>query len=546
MARRKSFKKGKRPIANTPAIQPVEKDDFASGIQAKPVTNSAPGIATFGIGQGFPNNQTPYWTAQLSKVDTQFLNLRWSLVSNLYQFLCEVYAEIGLVQTLVDVPVDDGLRGGIEISSKDLTEDQIVELLSAMDSYEDIVIAGQTAKWNRLFGGAGTIIVTDEDPSKPFNIKEIRRGSEVTYKSADLWELNYTYQNIQDTELRHTPEDSFFNYYGVLIHRSRVMIMRGVQPPSFIRPRMRGWGLSVIETLVRPLNQYLKGQDLTFEVMDEFKIDVYMMKNLANTLMQPCGSEKVHDRIQTANFLKNYNHALVLDTEDEYHQKQLSFAGLAETAKEIRLQIASEMRMPLTKIFGISAAGFNSGEDDIEVYNGMVESQVRNKIKHTIRRQAEIRCQQLFGFAPKNLEIKFKPLREMSSEQEENVKTQKFNRLKESVAVGQITPEEFRDAANRGNLFDIKLKDAPPDLDGYEDEEGIDDASTKNSITFDKKSYEADGGDAWTNPRRMAFYEDPRDLVLWQMCLDESVAAWGSEKRMFTVWLYEKKGGKFN
>ncbi len=579
-------------------IPPSNKNDFMANAQ---LVKNTLGMATFGINQGFPNNQSPPWTEQLSKTDTEFLNLRWYLVSNFYQFLCELYAEIGLVQTLVDVPVDDGLRGGIEISSKELKEEQISELLSMMDSNEDLTIAAQTAKWNRLFGGAGIIIMTDEDPSDSFNLNEITEGSTVDFRSADLWEMFFDYQNTEGfLPSQWAPDYQYFNYYGVQVHKSRVMTMRGIQPPSFIRPRMRGWGLSVCETLVRPLNQYLKGSDLSFEVMDEFKIDVYMMKNLANTLMAADGAQKVQERIQTANYLKNYQNSIVMDADDKYEQKQLSFAGLADTAKEIRLQIASEMRMPLTKIFGISAAGFNSGEDDIEVYNGMVESQVRNKIRYPTRRMVEIRCKQLFGFVPKDIEIKFQPLREMSSEQEEKIKDSKFNRLNVAASTGQISNEEYRDAANRGNLFDIKLKDTPPDVRGYEDDTVLEDGEARksdidnpgteqtgnvklkatspgsvpkggrqsdqeddkkddgrvkkdplrrrdyeNSIMFDKRSYEADGGDSRFDSRRLPFYENPKDLMLWDMCRARSIDAFGMENRKFTIWLYEKLGGKF-
>ena len=50
--------------------------------------------------------------------------------------------------------------------------------------------------------------------------------------------------------------------------------MKGLTAPSFLRPRLRGWGFSVVEKLVRSINQYIKATDLGFEVLDEFKLDV--------------------------------------------------------------------------------------------------------------------------------------------------------------------------------------------------------------------------------------------------------------------------------
>lgn len=233
--------------------------------------------------------------------------------------------------------------------------------------------------------------------------------------------------------------------------------MTGVTAPSFIRPRLRGWGFSVVEHLVRSINQYLKANNLTFEVLDEFKIDIFKIKNLTDTLLSATGNQQVSQRIKLANWQKNYQHAMIMDGEDDYLQKQLSFAGLADVMKEIRMQIASDMRMPLTKLFGISAAGFNSGEDDIENYNAMVESEVRNKSKYDILRVIEIKCQKWFGFIPTDLSIEFKPLRMLSSVDEEQVKTAKFTRLMQAKQLGEISTFEFRDACNRDKLLGIQL-----------------------------------------------------------------------------------------
>ena len=223
------------------------------------------------------------------------------------------------------------------------------------------------------------------------------------------------------------------------------------------RPRLRGWGFSVAEALVRSINQYLKATDLGFEVLDEFKLDVYRLKDLASTLGSAQGEAAVKRRMTLANWLKNYQNALVLDKEDEFDHKQLSFSGLAEAMQGIRMQVASDMRMPLTKLFGISAAGFNSGEDDIEVYNSMVESSVRNKVKYILMKVIKLKCQKLFSFVPEDLTIEFQPLREMSSEQEETVKTGIFNRVLAAKSAGEITTHEFREACNKADLLPITL-----------------------------------------------------------------------------------------
>lgn len=402
--------------------------------------------------------------SQLSQVDTLFKNNRWYLVSNLRQLLSESYVEFGIFQTVVDVPVDDAFRGGVKIKTKQLDDDQLTELENKMEREKDLETIAQAQKWNRLFGGAGVLVITNQDPKKELDIGAIKQDSRVEFRALDMWELYYSHQNTEDYSAaidgdtgESLGEQEFYDYYGKQVHKSRVLKFVGLKAPSFIRPRLRGWGFSIIESMIRSINQYLKATDLTFEVLDEFKVDVFKIHNLAATLLTQGGTEKVQQRIELANRQKNFQHAIAMDGLDDYVQKQLTFSGLSEVMDGIKKQLASDLRFPLTKLFGISSSGFSSGEDDIENYNSMVESTVRKKTKFEIIKVAEIRCQQLFGFVPDDIEIEFTPLRVLSSEQEENVKNAKFTRVLQARQAGELSSSDFKEACNRDDLLPLKL-----------------------------------------------------------------------------------------
>ncbi len=428
-----------------------------------------------GINDAILGPQANPYTPTISTQATIDKNLRWYLVSNLRQMLSQVFVEIGLVRTIVNVPIDDGLRGGVILKSKQLDEEQVSQVQARMEKEGDLITAGYAAKWARLFGGGGIMIMTGQDSTEPFDINQVSEESPLSFRDVDMWELFFAYQNTDYSAAidSHTFEGvEFYDYYGQKVHYSRVMPIRGERAPSFIRPRLRGWGLSVVESLIRSINQYIKATDLGFEVLDEFKIDVYKIKNLTNSLLTAKGEEAVRRRVQLANLQKNYQHAITMDSEDDYIQKQLSFTGLAEAMHGIRMQVAADMRMPITKLFGISATGFNSGEDDIEVYNAMIESEVRQKIKYDILKMVEIRCQQMFGLVPDDMTIEFKPLRVMSAEQEENVKTQKFNRLLAATTGGLIDAKTFAEGCNRETLLPVQIDPNQALLEQAQNEEG--------------------------------------------------------------------------
>ncbi len=506
-----------------------------------------------------------------------FSNLRGYLVSNMRSLLSQSYVEIGLIQTVCDVPVDDALRGGIELRSKQLDESQIDDLLTSLDRDNDLTTAGQSEKWSRLFGGAGIlIIVADQDPEQPLDLKSISSDTSIEFRAADLWELFFNQQSTEDfdpsTSLEHF---EFYNYYGEKIHKSRVLRVKGMPPPSFIRPRLRGWGLSAVEVLVRSINQYLKATDLTFEVLDEFKVDIYKIKNLVNTLASPAGAQKILERIQLANRQKNYQNAVTMDSEDDWDHKQLSFTGISETMAGVRMQVAADLRMPITKLFGTSAsAGIgNTDQNDMENYNSMVESQVRNKLKFNLLKICELKCQKLFGFIPDDLKLTFKPLRVLGAVEEESVKTTKFARLIQMKAAGEISTQEFRDACNKDNLLAVQLDTTEDVLNPADSEtkEIIDSQNPSKKVeekkpapvsneaevvpklsedgaydaAFDLISYEKEGGNDWITLAEMQALETPADEALWLRASEASMKYVKSESLKFKIWWYRKMGGQF-
>ena len=509
----------KRKIKNAKIPRSLPKGQIIEAVD--PFQNSygftPPGSANYAWGGGMGGTQTSFAGVgngdaiqPLSSANTLMSNLRYYLISNFRQILSQCYVEIGLVKTIIDIPVDDAIRGGVEIKSKQLDEQEIKKLSNELEYKKDFMKLAESAKWERLFGGSGIIVlVDDQDPESPLDIESITEETDLRFRSVDMWELFNTEQNVLDDgegdPLQPEEEDfEYYNLYGHKIHKTRVITMKGRPAPSFIRPRLRGWGVSEVEHLVRAINQYIKAADLTFELLDEFKIDVFKFKNLVSTFLSANGKEKVDKRVAMANERKNYQNAIVLDSEDDWDHKTINLTGIAETQQSIRKQVSSEMRIPVSKLFGSSdGSGLaNSTQDDLENYNAMIESSVRSQIKYPLMNMIQLRCQQLFGFIPDDLEIEFKPLRVLSAIDEETVKTQKFARLIQAKADGSITVQEFRSAINKGALMDIIL-DA--EIDNIEDDNN--DPHLEDVLSGANKEVEeekSDGGEPKKEEKKMS------------------------------------------
>ena len=354
------------------------------------------------------------------------------------------YMTFGVIQTVIDQPVEDAFRGGIEIDCDELDAEDIQDLQDYLERNKIIHRVKQAIKWSRLFGGSGLIINTNQDPTTELDKETIGQDSPLDFIDADRWELVLQY--ITETECP-------FNYYGQKIHKSRVIKLLGKEAPSFVRKRLQGWGMSEIERLVRSLNSYTKHGDVIFELIDEAKIDVFGIEGYNASLLSGNARAAIDSRLRDVSMGKNYHNALVIDKEDSYEQKQLTFSGMAEILKEIRIAIACEAKMPMTKLFGLSASGFSSGEDDIENYNSMVEGETRATAREILIHVLPLCFRKLFGFEPQHWTMKFKALRVLSSLDEENIKSQKHARYEADYNKGMLSAQEYAEIQKREGLL---------------------------------------------------------------------------------------------
>lgn len=381
------------------------------------------------------------------------------------------YKTFSMAQKVVDAPVDDAFRGGIEIKIPEISDaEDMAELYEAMEMGNDLETAKLVMKWDRLFGGAGLIVNTDQDPSTPLNPARLNNGR-LGFIAADRWELILSglmtagpgYDSLGVTQLE-LARDQYgyaslgrYNYYGVPLDDTRVCKVAGREAPSLIRPRLQGWGISVLEGCLREINTYIKFQNLLFELADEAKIDVYGIEQFNEQLATAQGTALIKLRIGLANWIKNYKNALVMDKEDTYEQKQIAFSGLADIMEQFRVSLCAATGIPYNKLFGASATGFGSGEDAMENYSALIDTEVRAKANPLLRAIVGLRCHQVFGFRPK-FTIEWKPLRVLTGVEEEQVKTSKQARVMALRAADQITGKEADEILHKENLLTIETE----------------------------------------------------------------------------------------
>lgn len=386
-------------------------------------------------------------TSDLNNFDSIIYNTGYNVVTIQYMALAYLYKSEGIIQAAIDMPVQDGFRGGLELISQTelMDKDDIKILGDDLDRTSFFKTFKTAMNWARLFGGAAIIIENGQNPQTPLTLQNARNRP-MNFIACHRWEL---------TSPLRFPENGFYTFYGQRIHMSRVRTLAGKEAPYPINMILQGWGMSEVEHIVQPLNIFLRTQNVVYDILKEAKVDVFRFEGFAQQLSSQRGTQQMLQRLNTSNRAKSTNNALVMDVKDEYEQKQMSWSGLAEIWKENRIGLSCNLRIPMPKLFGTSAGGNNAGEDDIENYVGMVESEVREEAKPLLYELLQYKCISLLGDSY-DLMFKFYPMRTMTAVEEEAVKTSKHARWKDDERTGDLTPQEYMQMQQKEGLIPIE------------------------------------------------------------------------------------------
>jgi phage-related protein (TIGR01555 family) len=241
--------------------------------------------------------------------------------------------------------------------------------------------------------------------------------------------------------------------------------------------------MSVIEAVIRECNSYFKEQNVIFELLDEAKVDIWKIKGFNASVLSQIARGQTSSRIQLAQMMKNFLNAVTLDKEDDYEQKQITFGGLSEIMEQLRIGLSAAIRLPESKIFGLSASGFASGEDSLEMYASIVEIQ-REKAEDVLEVIIPCCMMSLWGFIPDDWQIEWSPVRTLSAEQTEIIKNAKFARTMQMVQAGLLTPQEFMEYCQEEEIYQgesevLKGAEPIPLMGAMGDEESLKEPASK-------------------------------------------------------------------
>lgn len=335
------------------------------------------------------------------------------------------YRSDWIARKIIDIPAFDMIREGRNWQA----DDAQIEALEAEEARLQVwPKLAKAIRNERLLGGAALILGTgDADPRQPLNVEAVRKGGLKYLHVASRTEI--TEGTIdQDPASPWWGEPKMWTMTGasgrmVEFHPSRVVAFTGLEVPAIVRSSV--WGDSVLQIV----DGAVKNAGLTAtgiaQLIQEAKVDVYKIPNFLASVGDEAYRERVLTRLRLANTGKSITNALLMDAEEEYEQKTVSFANLPEVLA-LYLQIAAGAAdIPATRLLGQSPAGMSStGESDLRNYYDRLAGEQEVIIRPRLARLDDVLIPSALGSRPPEVHFAFAPLWQLSETERSTIRKQ--------------------------------------------------------------------------------------------------------------------------
>lgn len=321
----------------------------------------------------------------------------------------------------------------------------------------------------RLYGRAYLYFDLGDDPEKP--------PQSTIKKGAIRFLTVLTHHQLTADLLDQDPLSPTFGrpvYYTVVggnrnarVHPSRVVELIGnARPEADVTNNLPPD--SVLTALLQAVKQFDGTAANVASLVFEAKIDVIKVKGLMGIAGDPLQEAKLLQRYALAAAAKSNNGMLLLDYDsEEYDQKSFTFAALADLMDRFAQNSSGAADIPMTRLFGRSAAGMNStGEGDLRNYYDRVGADQSLVLQPALADFDEVLIQSALGTRPPEIHYVWNTLWKQTDTERSSLGTAAAAMVKSLKDTGLIPDEVLASSA----VALLTQDGALPGLEGaYED-----------------------------------------------------------------------------
>lgn len=400
--------------------------------------------AQVGIGT---NNQMSYSGYALNALTRNRTELEW------------MYRGSSIAALAIDLPAEDMCRAGLTVEglNPDI-HDEIQEAIVELQIWNSIQ---SCIKWSRLYGGAaGYIMIDGQDPITPLNMDTVGKDQFKGIMPLDRWQLQPDLSQVI-TDLG--PDFGLPKYYNVVatmdlgntmvtVHHSRIIRFLGIELPYNQAIAELKWGESILERLFDKLISFDSVSQGAAQLVYKAHIRVLKIEGYREII---AGPEEVRqgliEMIAHMRLTQSNESMAVIDGTDTFETFAYNFSGLDALLDKFGEQIAGDLQIPITRLFGASPGGMNAtGDSDLATYYDGLSKQQESKLRVPFQKVINLIHRSLYGTAlPKGTRIRFNSLYQLSEKETAELAEKNISSIIDAVTSGIITADEARLELNR-------------------------------------------------------------------------------------------------
>lgn len=318
------------------------------------------------------------------------------------------YQSNWLARAIVDIPAEDACREWRTIKSDD------ADVIRAEEDRLMVPMQVQEAmSWGRLYGGAGILMITGQDLTKPLDVNRIRKGSLQRIIPFDRFDMQAMTLNTWNVLAPNYLLPEFYTIStanGQEIHWSHFARFNGARLPRRQMAVTQGWGDSELRKCLADIMDTVASKDGIAEMMQEANIDVIKREGLNEELASDQDAA-ITDRYALFGQMKSLVHLALLDGDESLERMTLNLGGVADVLKVMMTWISGAADIPVTRLFGQAAQGMNAtGEGDLKNYYNSIRSKQLVQLDPGMRVLDEVLVRSALGYFPDNYNYIWNPL----------------------------------------------------------------------------------------------------------------------------------------
>jgi phage-related protein, HI1409 family len=334
---------------------------------------------------------------------------RFTITSmNDYLEMEAAYYDNWIAAAVIDNPVEDATREWRTFSGK-----YAADIQSAEKRYEVMERTQDAFTWAGVYGGAGLLLVTDQDFGSELELNKIKKGSLKRLVYLDRTMISPSaYNHTNPTAENYMRAETYRINGGTQnVHHSHFILAPGSPLPPRLRMLNNGWDDSILRRCMEDLKDSVAAKSGVASLIQEANVDVISRQNLGTDLTAGDMDQEITNRFINFGMLKSMFRLALLDANEQYDRKQISFGGLGEILSVLMEWTSGAAKQPMTRLFGVQSKGLgDSGEGDTRNYYNRIRGDQEKKYRKFLNRIDEVLIRSTLGEIPDDLNYEFNPL----------------------------------------------------------------------------------------------------------------------------------------